>query len=168
MSYVVNNQYDTGEPRYFDDRDDARAFLYTEGLRIRKTYATDKWPESKFGENSSIFLSVISGGTDDMMDSDQDWPPEWLDELSKEQLATAQALSDTIGAEEKKRNDEWKAKPKPLCKRKLAVMVGEDGERAAKRHEGVFSSEEDCQTAADLISKLNGIAAKFEMSFEEL
>ena len=105
MSYVVENQYDTGQPRYFDEKDDARAFLYTEGLRIRKTYATDTYPESAFGENSSIFLSEISGGTNDMLDSDQEWPPEWLDELSKEQIAKTQKLSDSIGAKEKKRSD---------------------------------------------------------------
>jgi hypothetical protein len=63
-----------------------------------------------------------------------------------------------------------KAKPKPLRKRKLAVLVaaGDGDEPAAKRHEAVFSNEGDCETAAELVAKLNSVASKFELSVEEL
>lgn len=162
MSYVVHNQHDTGVASSFDDLNEARAFYYIEGCRLRK-----KYPNATSWAFLSLSEATFGGDEGKCLKVDSEWPPEeideWKDKWSDDLVARAQAASDKLAAKYEEQERKWREQnpPRPL-KRKVVVELPATankrartrGLRAPSAHEVELSMEHDAEAVAKWISAI--------------
>jgi hypothetical protein len=156
MSYVVHNQHDTGVASHFDDLNEARAFYYIEGCRLRKKYPKD---------TSWAFLSLseatFGGDEGKCLEIDSEWPPEdlgeWKDDWSDDLVATAQAASDKLAVKYEEQERKWREQnpPRPL-KRKVVVELPATANKRARTHSVELSMEHDAEVVAKWVAHFVG------------
>lgn len=169
MSYVVHNGYDTGVHSSFDDLNEARAFYWIEGQRLRARYGATY--------SDALVLSEITFGGDEgkVLESDNNWPPdeldEWKNDWSDEVVASAQRASDKLVATHEANEAKWKASAvyrrlqeeaaatRPR-KRKITVDVTtQQTEQAAKRRRHELTIDSDDVQANAILSFVQSIVA---------